>query len=207
MDSFKEAQPQKYDAIMQELAKSGGFTNYFRGLLKDQEQVIWFHPHIPSPDQADVEELTRVDVSSRKRALKTFEFLKKNMPGFEKCFIMQTAPQLGTTGGKRLIGEYVLSAPDLETDEVFKDTIAIFPNNDNRGDISAKHPSINIPYRCLVPRNIEGLLVACRAFSSDDTINNMYNLIPHCFCFGQAAGTAAAVALNEGVDSQKSQCK
>jgi hypothetical protein len=206
LDSFKEAQPQKYTEIMQELTKLGGFTGYFRGLLKDQEHVIWFHPHIPSPDQADVQELTRVDVNSRKRAMLTFEFLKKNMPGFDKCHIMQTAPQLGTTGGKRVVGEYVLSAPDMESDEVFEDTIAIFPNNDNR-EISARHPSLNIPYRSLLPRNIEGMLVACRAFSSDEAINNCFNLVPHCLCFGQAAGTAAAIALDEGVTPRRINIK
>ncbi len=205
-DRFKEAQPEKYAEMMQELSKLGGFTGYFRGLLKDQESVIWFHPHISSPNQADVEELTRVDLSSRKRAVMTYEFLKNNIPGFEKCYIMQTAPQLGTTGGKRVVGEYVLRALDRETDEVFEDTIAIFANNDS-GDISFKHPNINIPYRCLVPRDIEGLLVACRAFSSDEVINTTFNLIPHCLCFGQAAGTAAAVALNEGVTPRKVNIK
>ncbi len=205
-DRFKEVQPEKYAEMMQELGKLGGFTGYFRGLLKDQESVVWFHPHISSPDQADVEELTRVDLSGRQRAVMTYEFLKKNMPGFEKCYIMQTAPQLGTTGGRRLVGEYVLSAPDREADEVFEDTIAIFANNDS-GPISVKHPNINIPYRCLVPHNIEGLLVACRAFSSDEIINNTFNLVPHCLCFGQAAGTAAAVALNEGVTPRKVNIK
>jgi hypothetical protein len=205
-DIFKETQPQKYAEMMQELAKLGGFTGYFRGLLKDQENIIWFHPHISSPNQADVEELTRVDIASRKRAVMTYEFLKKNVPGFGKCFIMQTAPQLGTTGGRRIVGEYVLRAQDMESDEVFEDTIAVFPNNDNR-EISAKHPSINIPYRTLVPRSIEGLLVACRAFSSDEVINNCFNLIPHCLCFGQAAGTAAAVALNEGIAPRKVNVK
>jgi hypothetical protein len=206
MDRLKASKPEKYTEIMEKLGKLGGFTGYFRGLLKDQDSVIWFHPHISSPDQADVEELTRVDLSSRKRAVMTYEFLKKNMPGFEKCYIMQTAPQLGTTGGRRVVGDYVLSAPDRETDEIFEDTVAIFANNDS-GHISAKHPNINIPYRCLVPRNIEGLLVACRAFSSDEVINTTFNLIPHCLCFGQAAGTAAAVALNEGATPRKVDIK
>jgi len=43
-------------------------------------------------------------------------------------------------------------------------------------------------------------MVACRAFSSDDAVNNLYNLIPHCLCFGQAAGTAAALALQSNVN-------
>jgi hypothetical protein len=201
-DKFKEEQPQKYAALMQELTGMGGFTGHFRGLLKDQEHMVWFHPHISSPDQADVEELTRVDVSGRQRAMLTYNFFKKNIPGFEKCYISQTAPQLGTTGGRRIIGEYVVTKEDMTADKIFEDTIAIFPDNDN-GEISAKHPSVQIPYRSLIPRTVEGLMVACRAFSSDDKINTNFNLIPHSLCFGQAAGTAAAIALKTGVTPRK----
>jgi threonine dehydrogenase-like Zn-dependent dehydrogenase len=60
-------------------------------------------------------------------------------------------------------------------------------------------PTLCIPYRCLVPRKVDGLLVACRAFSSDDSINQHFNIIPHCICYGQAAGTAAAMAAKAGI--------
>jgi hypothetical protein len=202
VDEFKASQPEKHTELMQELTSRGGFTNYFKGLLKDQESVIWFHPHITCSSQTDVEEMTRVDVSSRKGALTTWGFLKKNVPGFEKSFIMLTAPQLGTTGGRRIIGEYMLTEKDMNSDEPFNDTIVVFANNDY-GELSLKHPQMFIPYRCLVPRQIEGLLVACRAFSSDDFVNDHFNLIPHCLCFGQAAGTAAALALQSGVSVRK----
>ncbi|UCD28971.1 MAG: FAD-dependent oxidoreductase, partial [Planctomycetota bacterium] len=124
------------------------------------------------------------------------------VPGFEKSFIMLSAPQLGTQGGRRVIGEYTLSEKDLESDEIFEDTIAVFANNDNH-EISAKHPTLCIPYRCLVPREVEGLLVACRAFSSADSINEHFNIIPHCICYGQAAGTAAAMAADSGISPRK----
>jgi hypothetical protein len=150
----------------------------------------------------DVELLTRVDVRGRKRALITYEFLRKHVPGFEKCFIMQTAPQLGTQGGRRVTGEYTLSEKDMVSDEVFEDTIAVLANNDN-GDISAKHPALYIPYRCLVPKKVEGLLVACRAFSSTDSVNQHFNIIPPCLCYGQAAGTAAALAVKAGIQPRK----
>jgi hypothetical protein len=142
--------------------------------------------------------MTRVDVTSRKRALLTWEFLKKYMPGFEKSFIMLTAPQLGTTGGRRIVGEYMLTEEDMNRDEPFEDTIVVFADND-RGELSHKHPEMFIPYRSLVPKKIDGLLVACRAFSSEDRVNDVFNLIPHCLCFGQAAGTAAALAIDSGV--------
>ncbi|MFC1920464.1 FAD-dependent oxidoreductase [Chloroflexota bacterium] len=201
-DEFKAAQPEKYEELMKELSEKRGFIRHFRGLLKDQENVIWFHPHIPSPDQADVEELTRVDVDTRKRALITYEFLKKYVPGYEKSYIMQTAPQLGTTGGRRVVGEYVLTEKDMNSDKPFEDTIAVFAGND-RGELSHQYPKMYIPYRCLVPSKVEGLLVACRAFSSDSAVNNHFNLIPHCLCFGQAAGTAAAMALDSNVSVKK----
>jgi hypothetical protein len=169
--------------------------------LESQKGVVWYHcfqPQAEASDAKDVEELTRVDVRARKRALITYEFMKKYVPGFEKSFIMLTAPQLGTQGGRRVIGEYTLTPKDMESDEIFDDTIAVLANNDN-GEISAKHPTLCIPYRCLVPRKVDGLLVACRAFSSEDSINQHFNIIPHCICYGQAAGTAAAMAAKAGI--------
>jgi hypothetical protein len=82
-------------------------------------------------DAMDVEELTRWNLLARKAALITYEYLRKNVPGCEKCFIMQTAPQLGTQGGRRVIGEYILTPSDMESDEVFDDTIVVLANNDN----------------------------------------------------------------------------
>lgn len=115
---------------------------------------------------------------------------------------MLSAPQLGLQGGRRVIGEYTLTEKDMESDEIFEDTIAVLANNDN-GEISAKHPALCIPYRCLVPHQVDGLLVACRAFSSDDSINQWFNIIPHCICYGQAAGTAAAMAAKAGIQPRK----
>ena len=197
-DEFKATRPEKYNELMKKLSEKRGFVGHFRSLLKDQESVIWFHPHIPAEDQTDVEEMTRIDMDTRKRALITWEFLKKNVPGYEKSYIMQTAPQLGTTGGRRVVGEYVLTEKDMNSKEPFDDTIAIFASND-RGELSHEYPRMFIPYRCLVPKNIEGLLVACRAFSSEDSVNTHFNLIPHCLCLGQAAGTAAAIAARDEI--------
>ena len=60
-----------------------------------------------------------------------------------------------------------------------------------------------MPYRALIPVKMEGLLVAGRSFSSDMDANNMSNLIPHCIATGQAAGTAAAMALDQGISPRK----
>lgn len=204
---FKASNPGNYALLMQELAKKGGFLKFFTGVLENQENVVWYQCFLPRPDgkasdAKDVEELTRADVYGRKRALITYEFMKKSIPGFEKSFVMQVAPQLGIQGGRRIIGEYTLTEKDMVSDEIFDDTIAVLANNDNVA-ISAKHPTLCIPYRCLVPREVDGLLVACRAFSSDDTVNHHFNIIPHCICYGQAAGAAASIAVNAGIQPRK----
>ncbi len=204
-DHFKASQTEKYKESMQELAKLGGYPFFFKGILKNQRNTIWYHCMQPQPqrtDAMDVEQLTKIDIQARKRALITYDFMKKHVPGFERCFIMLTAPQLGTQGGRRIIGEYTLTEKDMETDEVFEDTIAVLANNDY-GEISAKHPTLCIPYRCLVPKRVDGLLVAGRAFSSADTINETFNIIPHCISYGQAAGTAAAMAVKAGIQPRK----
>jgi hypothetical protein len=205
LEEFRRSHPDHFAALLRELADKGGHAFFFKGLLQNQEGVLWFHPmwikQIAS-DAMDVEELTRWNVLARKAAMITYEYLRDHMPGCEKCFVMQTAPQLGTQGGRRVIGEYVLTDRDMESDEVFDDTIVVLANNDN-GEISAKHPSICIPYRCLVPLKTDGLLVACRAFSSKASVNQWFNIIPHCIAYGQAAGTAAALAARAGIEPRR----
>ena len=134
----------------------------------------------------------------REKMLLSYDFFKKNIPGFENSFIVLSCPQLGTRGARRVHGDYMVTSKDLVNDEPFEDTIAIFPDLD-RGEISLQHPLTYIPYRSLLPKGVENMLVACRAFSSDQEANNYFNLIPHCVAFGEAAGTAAALAVKAGV--------
>ena len=198
-DQFVSAHPEKYQALKEHMAKEGMHaSNFLRGLLPGQQNVAWLHPHYHIECQTDVEEMTRMDVYARNRAIRSWQFWKGHLPGFEHSFIQQTCPQLGTTGGRRLIGEYSLVEADLRRTEPFPDTVAVFPNND-RDLESLDYSKIYVPYRSLVPRDVEGLLVACRAFSSDDIANDAFNLVPHCMCFGQAAGNAAAIAVEQGI--------
>ena len=197
-DKFISSRQNDYIALKNELHDKGLYLYFFRGMLKNQENVAWLHPHFITNCQTDVEEMTRMDVAAREKAVKTWELLRDKAPGFENSYIALTCPQLGTTGGLRLIGEYSLRTEDLTREEPFEDTIAVFPNND-RGADSLAHPVVYIPFRTLLPKETEGLLVACRAFSSDDEANSCFNLVPHCMCFGQAAGTAAAMAVSRGI--------
>ncbi len=198
-DNFMASRPEKYKEVCQRISEAGGSPYFSRGLLEHQEGVVWVHRLIGSLHQTDPEEMTHIDVSTRKQSVRNWELLRDYMPGFEKSYIMLSAPQLGTSGGRRIVGEYYLTEKDMDTDTPFEDTIAVFADND-RGEKSLQYPRTYVPYRALVPKDTEGLLVACRAFSADHDFSEFFNLIPHCMCFGQAAGAAAAIAVKDGVN-------
>jgi hypothetical protein len=197
-EEFKLSQPEKFAEQSRELMKLGGYPGYFSGNLKNQESIVWFHNRHPNTSQIDVEELTRIEFEGRKKMLITHDYRKKHTPGFEKSFIVLTAPQLGIRSSRRMIGEYKLTEYDLKSNEIYKDTIAVFPDLD-RGKESMEHPLMYIPFRSLLPPKTENLLVACRAFSSDALVQEFFNLIPHCIAFGEAAGTAAALAVKDRI--------
>ena len=197
-DRFVSGRPAEYAKMMHAMQAEGLYMSFFRGMLKHRQDTAWLHPHFKAVCQTDVEEMTRMDVAAREKAVRTWEMLRDHADGFEHSYIELTCPQLGTTGGRRLIGVASLRENDLKRSEPYPDTIAVLPNND-RGAESLAYPVVYVPYRALVPQETQGLLVACRAFSSDDEANSCFNLIPHCMCFGQAAGVAAAIAVKRGV--------
>jgi hypothetical protein len=168
----------------------------------DFQVVLWYHNRNPNKSQIDIEELTRVEMEGRKKMLITHDYRKKYTPGFENSYIVRTCPQLGCRSSRRMIGDYFLTAKDMASDDPFPDTVAILSNVD-RNETSDKHPLMYIPYRALIPAKMDSMLVACRAFSSDATVQEYFNLIPHCMALGQAAGTAAALCVKSGVDLRK----
>ena len=200
-EDYKKSNANELAEKMREVRKLGGTPGFLTSNLKNQENVVWCFPRYANKSQYDVEELTRVEFLGRKEMLITHDFYLKHVPGFEKSFIVLSNSQLGTRGGRRVVGEYVVSEKDMKAKEPFKDTIAVFPNMDD------KNPLMYMPYRCLIPRNVNNMLVACRAFSSDAVTNDSFNLIHHCVSLGQAAGTAAAQSISSGVDLRKIDIK
>lgn len=196
---FKESQPEKYKELMEGLTKAAG--TFLLPLPSPRNDVLWFNNWIPDLVCTNVEDLTKLEVEMRKKMLKGHEFLKKNFPTFENSFILDTASQTGTRGSRRVIGEYVVTREDFQECKKFEDTIAVFPRLGPPNVSEVKH--IYIPFRVLVPEKTEGLLVAGRSFSSDFAANNMANLIPHCIAMGQAAGTAAAMAIQQNITPRK----
>jgi len=196
---FKESEPEQWNKIMGEIRSIGNFR--LLPLPSSRDDVMWVNNWVPGKDCLNVEDLTWVEVNLRKVMLPAHEVLKKNVPGFERSFILDTASQIGTRCSRRLIGEYIVTEKDIRSGIVHEDTIAVVPPF--KRNVSAENPIGCIPYRALVPKRIENLLATGRCFSSDMVANDLLNLIPFCVEMGQAAGIAAALAVKDGVSPRQ----
>ena len=132
-------------------------------------------------------------------------YLRERIPGFEEARIEQVAPVLGVRETRHIQGGYVLSGEDSLQGHRFEDSIAADASaldiHDPKGadvDFRGLTP-YEIPYRCLVPEGIEQLLVAGRCISADHSAHARSRNMPACMATGQAAGIAAAVAIEQGV--------
>ncbi|MGD0795547.1 MAG: FAD-dependent oxidoreductase [Dehalococcoidales bacterium] len=193
--SFRRANPGAYGELVRELENRRGFTMFIRTARED---TIWVNNSIPDLNGLDVNDLTWLEVDGRKRMRITLDFLKKRLPGFENSFIVDTASQIGVRCTRRLSGEHVVTAQELYSGVVFPDTIAMGP--DFRHQFSPEHPHWHIPYRSLLPRRVKNMLVAGRCLSADVVANDLLAPIQYCFATGQAAGTAAALAVKDKVN-------
>ena len=196
---FRHSEPQAFSKVMEEMQAAAGFR--VLALASHRDDQVWVNNWVPGKICIDVDDITWTEVKVREAMLKVLPILKKKMPGFEKSFILDTASQLGTRASRRLIGEHVVTEKDVRSGIIFEDTIAMIP------PFKEKTPAKAIPYRSLVPRKIESLLVAGRCFASDPVANDLLNLIPFCVAMGEAAGTAAAIALKDGVQPRKVNTK
>jgi len=197
--TFRQAEPGAYKAIMDTIRAVGGFR--LLPLATHRDDQVWVNNWVPGNDCLNVEHLTVAEVSVRKVMRMAHEILRRRMPGFENSFILDTASQIGTRGSRRLLGEYVVTMNDLRLGVVYDDTIAAIPRFTE--NVSLKSPNRCIPYRSLVPRATENLLVAGRCFSSDVGANDVLNLIPFCVQMGEAVGTAAALSLKDHISPRQ----
>jgi FAD dependent oxidoreductase len=151
------------------------------------------------------DDMTRGEIDGRRQALAAFEFLR-TVPGFEKAYIVDLPPQLGIRETRRVVGGYQLSGEDVLGCASFEDSIGVngWPMEVHvAGDVVFKFPPIpesrgynELPYRMLVPEKVDNLLVAGRCASMTHEGQSAARVSGACFAMGEAAGTAAALALS-----------
>lgn len=156
------------------------------------KDIMWINNFVEGKDCCNVQDLTDTEMLIRRSLNEGIEWIRENVPGFKNAFLHDTAPQLGTRGSRRLNGTYRLTMDDIAQTIEHEDTIAIIPAHRR---MKYKSP-IELPYGVMLPADdVENLLTAGRCFSSAHDANDHANLIPHCVALGEAAGAAAAVAL------------
>jgi len=156
----------------------------------------------------DARELSYGEVEGRRQCWDVFQFIKETTPGFDNAYIVEIAPQLGIRETRRINGEYQLTGEDILGCRDFPDTIGIqgWPVEAHiKGDVKfvfappTSRGFNELPYRMIVPQRIDNLLVAGRCASMSHEGQSSARVSGPCFIMGQAAGTAADLALAAGV--------
>jgi len=156
-------------------------------LLTPRPGVVWCNcPHIAGYDGLDPEQQTHIEIEARRRFMQVIDFVRAHVPGFQRAYNLDAAPQLGVRQTRLLDGEYVVTKEDIVGGRGFSDVVA-------RGR------DYYTPYRSLVPKRIDGLLVAGRCYSATPEAQRISREIPPVMVMGEAAGTAAALSLESGV--------
>lgn len=179
------------------------FSNFNDGVLHfNSTRIVKHNPTDPLA-------VTNAEIEAREQVFELHRFLKENIEGFENARVLSTALQIGIRESRKIEGEYTLTEEDLKSLARFDDAVATA-----NYDIDIHNPSgsgtshyyfgegqwYEIPYRCLLPKNMDNLLVAGRCISSTHEAQASYRIMPFCAELGQAAGTAVAVAKKNKTD-------
>lgn len=155
--------------------------------------ALFLGPRQSGLSALDVDDMTEVEIRSHRLMLKHFEFFKANAPGFENCYMQQSASQLGVRHTRRMAGVAQIRRSDWSNEAPAADEVGLSPS------VSQKYPLVSVPYGSLVPRRLDGLLAAGRHMSCDANSHGFMREIPQCWLTGHAAGVGAALAANAGV--------
>ena len=186
-ERFEREQPKQFALLDKEVKRLIGGSWAHWWLRTPLPGVVWCNcPHMTGLDGLKVEDLTRAEVTGRQHIHQSVDFVRANVPGFERCVVIDVAPQTGVRQTRMLEGEYVITKEDLMARTRFADAVA-------RGR------DYTTPYRALLPKQIDNLLVAGRHYSATSSAQKMSREIPPCMAMGEAAGVAAAMALDAGV--------
>ena len=156
-------------------------------------------------DGTDAAQFSAGELEGRRQIRDYIRFLRARVPGFEKSYVFDIAPQVGIRETRRVMGDYALSGEDVLACASFADSIGVngWPLEQHVvGDVNWSWPPIpqsrgfnQMPYRMLVPKKIDNLLVAGRCASMTQSGQSAARVSGGCFVMGQAAGVAAAMAL------------
>lgn len=197
------------------LWKEGHFINARDDILQIEfpiPNVVHFNTtRVIKKDPTSPIDVTEAEILARKQVYEMLAFLKEHAVGVENSFLMMTAPEIGIRESRRVVGEYTLTQTDCVNLTKFEDGIAAcnyqIDIHDPAGGGSSHYffpegEYYTIPYRSLIPKGMDNLLVAGRCISSDHAAQASYRIMPTVCSIGEAAGTAIGVAAREKISVQ-----
>lgn len=193
----------KYKEYQQENKISNPRENilYFYG---PGEGIIHFNTtRVVKHDPTDPFATSRAEIIARKQVMEMLHFFKENSSAFEHSSLIAIANHIGIRESRKLKGVHILTADELKSCYKFEDSVAL-----GNYDIDIHNPTgagtyiysfkqgefYSIPYRSLLPKEYDNMLVAGRCLSADHAAHSSVRIMPICACLGEAAGVAAALA-------------
>ena len=158
-------------------------------------------------DATDPEQLTAAELEGRRQCHEYHRFLRDEVPGYERAVLVSTSPAIGVRESRRVYGDHRLTAEECLAATSFSDQVARcgapiedhHAGSDTRWAYVSEGGTYGIPYRCLLPADVERVLVAGRCFSATHDAHASARSMGTCMAMGQAAGTAAALAAGQGM--------
>ena len=176
--------------------------------------------HVYGYDATDPLSISAAERKGRRVVEKLMAFLRRYVPGQENLELISSGPHIGVRESRRIVGEYTLTLDDYLSCRTFPDDIARcayfidlhavttdaaaraknVTDGEKRSYSLPAGQSHGIPYRCLIPKGVENLLVAGRCLSAERAVQGATRVMPYAFATGEAAGLAAALSLPESGD-------
>lgn len=213
VDLFKAERP-RLQELYKQARERGEIKNPRENILTFSgigEGVLHFNTtRVLKHDPTDAFAVSRAEIEARRQIHEVVEFLKKSSKAFEHATLVSIASEIGVRESRKLRGEYVLTADDLLAQRMFEDRVVLA-----NYDIDIHNPAgtgtyihyfkdgeyYSIPYRSLLPREYDNLLVAGRCISATHEAQAAVRVMPICACMGEAAGTAIALAKSTGTNT------
>jgi hypothetical protein len=178
------------------------------GGIRIGDRVVKWGPGFGG-DGLDIEKLTEAEVETRLRLWEQVQQLRKTA-GMESVYLLQTATGIGVRETRRIIGEYTVTEQDAINSTRFPDVIAISSNpmpSYHGKRFFFSHEGFDIPYRALVPKKVEGLLLTGRCISCEQAPFQSARSMAPAMAIGHASGCAAALAAKTSIPPRKLDVK
>ena len=180
-------------------------TIFMTGMAPDEWWVNM--SRVNGIDATDPAQYTQGEIICAEQNEEIVRYLKAYIPGFENAYVDRVAPFMGIRETRRIVGEYILTEDDIFNCARFDDVIAVasYPvdlHHPVGGDCSLYWcpDCYDIPYRCLIPQKIDGLIVAGRNVSMTHLALASARVMAPAMALGEAAGKAAALSVKENVE-------